>query len=241
VYRSTSAGGTYAAISTNQTAATYTDPASGLTNGTSYYYEVSASNANAQCASAQSSAVSTRSCIIPAAPTGLSTLRAGNVRVKLVWTNSTGAVLYNALRSTTSGSGYASVGTSSGSPYMDTTAANNTAYYYVATAASDAAGNCASVNSAEVSVISCVNLSGNPAEITHFNTTNAYCVVTCDNISWWSDWNTGSRQLFINEADRTGQSNGALPAKVNSGYAFYFTSGQSDTGVNWGGTTQSCP
>ena len=240
VSRSTSSGGTYTAISTNQTAATYTDPASGLTNGTSYYYEVSASNANAQCASAQSSPVSTRSCVIPAAPTGLSTIRAGNARVKVVWTDSTGAVLYNVQRSTTSGSGYASVGTSSGSPYMDTTAANNTAYYYVVTAASDAGGNCSSANSAEVSVISCVNLSGNPAEITHFNTTNAYCVVTCDNISWWSDWNTGSRQLYVNEVNIT-QSNGTLPAKVNSGYAFYFTSGQSDTGVNWGGTTQSCP
>jgi fibronectin type 3 domain-containing protein len=241
VYRSTSAGGTYTAISTNQTAATYTDPAGGLTNGTLYYYKVSASNANAQCASAQSSEVSTRSCIIPATPTGVSTLRAGNDRVKVMWTGSTGAVLYNVQRSTTSGSGYASVGTATGSPYMDTTVQNSTAYYYVVTAASDAAGNCSSANSAQTNAISCTVLSGNPAEITHFNTTNPYCVVTCDNITWWSFWNMGNRQLFINEADRTNQSNGPLPAKVNSGYAFYFTGDQYDTGVNWGGTTQVCP
>ena len=53
VYRSTSSGGTYTAISSNQTAATYTDPAAGLTNGTTYYYKVSASNANHQCPSGQ--------------------------------------------------------------------------------------------------------------------------------------------------------------------------------------------
>jgi hypothetical protein len=124
---------------------------------------------------------------------------------------------------------------------MDTTVQNSIAYYYVVTAASDAAGNCSSANSAQTNAISCTVLSGNPAEITHFNTTNPYCVVTCDNITWWSFWNMGNRQLFINEADRTNQSNGPLPAKVNSGYAFYFTGDQYDTGVNWGGTTQVCP
>ena len=145
VYRSTSADGTYTAISTNQTAATYTDPASGLVNGTVYYYKVGASNANAQCVSAQSSAVSTRSCIIPDPPTGLSTIRAGNRRVRLRWTNSANAVVYNVQRSTTSGSGYASVATPpSETSYLDTTAENGVAYYYVVTAASDAGGNCSS-------------------------------------------------------------------------------------------------
>jgi fibronectin type 3 domain-containing protein len=255
VYRSTSSDGTYAAISTNQTAATYTDPAAGLTNGTIYYYKVSASNANHQCASAQSSAVSTRSCIIPAAPTALSTIRAGNDRVKVLWTNSTSssAILYNVQRSTTSGSGYASVGTATGSPFMDTSVQNGTAYYYVVTAASDAAGNCASANSAEVSAVSCVILvrnSSGVAEITYFNTTNAYCVVTCDDIGTWQVWNMRSRRLYVNEVDLTSQAGynlpaSLLPAKVNSGYAFHFTSaapGESDTGMNWwGGTATTCP
>jgi fibronectin type 3 domain-containing protein len=240
VSRSTSADGTYTAISTNQTAATFTDPASGLVNATVYYYKVSASNANAQCASDPSSAVSTRSCIILDPPTGLSTIRAGYNRVKVLWTDVTGAVSYNVRRSATSGSGYTSVGTSPGSSFMDTTVANETAYYYVLTASSDAGGNCSSASSTEVPVISCLVRSGNPFEITHFNTTNAYCVVTCDNISWWSMWNDASRKLTINEADRTGQSNGSLPAKVNGGYAFHFTTGQADTGVNWGGSTQAC-
>ena len=240
IYRSVGTDGIYTEIMSSQTAATFTDPASGLTNGTNYFYKISASNANAQCVSALSTTVSTRSCIIPAAPTGLSTIRAGNDRVKVIWSNSPGALLYNVQRSTTSGSGYASVGTSSASPYMDTTVSNGSAFYYVVTAASDAAGNCNSANSAEVNAVKCSVLSGNPAEITHFNTTDAICVVTCDDISWWSMWNMGGRQLFVNEVDKTGQSGGSLPAKVNSGYAFHFTSGQIDTGVNWGGTTHTC-
>jgi fibronectin type 3 domain-containing protein len=241
VYRSVGTDGIYTEIKSSQTSATFTDPASGLTNGTNYFYKISASNANAQCVSDLSTTVSTRSCIIPTAPTGVSMIRAGNNRVKVMWTNSPGAVLYNVQRSTSSGSGYASVGTSSASPYMDTTVSNGSAFYYVVTAASDAAGNCSSANSAEVNAVKCTVLSGNPSEITHFNTTDAICVVTCDDISWWDMWNWGSRQLFVNETDRTGQRNGSLPAKVNDGYAFYFTPGQYDIGMNWGGTAHACP
>jgi fibronectin type 3 domain-containing protein len=245
VYRSTSLAGTYTAISTDQIAATYADPATGLVNGTVYFYKVSASNANGQCASAQSTAVSTRSCVIPTAPTNLKTIRTGNHGLTVSWTNSPNAVLYNVQQSTTSGSGYASVGTATGSSFTVTPVVNSWAYYYVVSAASDAGGNCSSGNSAEVSAVACVNLSrgsNERAEITHFNTTSAFCVVTCDDIGWWSIWNMGSRQLFVNEADRTNQSGGALPAKVNGGYAFDFTPGAFDAGVNWGGgTANNCP
>lgn len=69
----------------------------------------------------------------PAAPTGL-TATAGNASVSLTWTGSSGATSYNVKRSTTSGSGYTTIGTSSVASYTDATAANGTTYYYVVTA-----------------------------------------------------------------------------------------------------------
>lgn len=228
VYRSTSSGGTYTAISTNQTAATYTDPASGLVNGTTYFYKVSASNANHQCASAQSATASVASCTIPVVPAGLSATRSGNKQVTLVWTNSTGATSYNILRSVTSGSGYTSVGTTTtGSPFKDTTAVNTTAYFYVVTAASDAAGNCSSANSAQVSVPACaVWPSGTHAQQLSANTAE-WCVVTCADISSGSGYaqpySCGSRTAYFNGAVATCGTTLSNPAKANGGYAFYFT------------------
>jgi fibronectin type 3 domain-containing protein len=245
VYRSTSSGGTYTAISSNQTAATYTDPAAGLTNGTTYYYKVSASNANHQCPSGQSTAVSVASCTIPVAPVGLSARRSGNKQVTLVWTSSTGATSYNVLRSTTNGSGYASVGTVAGSPYLDNTAANGTAYFYVVTARSDAGGNCSSGNSAEVSVPSCTVVTAGGSQQKQ-NDTSQWCIVTCDDIAWWSDSGLGDRTLYINTV-QTGTSGALpLPAQGNGGYAFYFTASNNGSGNytywNYGnGTSRACP
>jgi titin len=247
VYRSTSATSGYAEISTNQTAAKYEDPASGLINGTTYYYKVSASNANHQCTSAQSGAtLAVRSCTIPVAPAGLSATRSGNKQVTLVWTNSTGAALYNVLRSTTSGSGYTSIGTTSGTSYVDNTADNATAYDYVVTASSDSGGYCTSANSAEVSVPSCQVVTGSgTGNAQAQNSTANWCVVTCDkNIGWWSYANIGSRKVYINNVQQTQNGTIPLPAQSNSGYAFFF-SAASDSNypyINWGnGTGASCP
>ena len=242
VSRSTSSGGTYAAISSNQTAATYTDPASGLVNGTNYYYKVSASNANHQCVSAQSSATpAVRSCTIPTAPAGLSAIRSGNRQVTLVWTNSPGATSYNILRNG------GSVGTDTASPYQDNNATNGTAYSYVVTASSDAGGNCSSANSAQVSVPSCTVITGNgygSAQPTSFP--GEWCVVTCDNnIGWWGYNSTGTlRKVYVNSIQEN--SGATLPAQQNSGYAFYFTPGATGNGdyPYWsygGGTGRACP
>jgi fibronectin type 3 domain-containing protein len=242
VSRSTSSGGTYTAISSNQTAATYTDPTSGLVNGTTYYYKVSASNANHQCMSAQSSATSVRSCTIPTAPAGLSAIRSGNRQVTLVWTNSPGAVSYNILRNG------ASVGTDTASPYQDNNAANGTAFSYVVTASSDAGGNCSSANSAQVSVPSCTVITGTGYGSAQLQAqTTEWCIVTCDNnIGWWSDANLGTRKLYINTVQQAGSGTMPLPAQQNSGYAFYFTPGAAGNGDyaywNYGaGTGRACP
>jgi fibronectin type 3 domain-containing protein len=226
--RSTTAAGTYTTISSNQTAATFTDPATGLTNGTNYFYKVSASNANHQCVSALSSATpAVRSCTIPTVPAGLTARRSGNKQVTLVWTNSTGATTYNVLRSTTSGSGYTSVATVAGSPYKDITAVNTTAYFYVVTASSDAGGNCSSANSAQVAVPACtVWPSGTHSQQLNNNTAE-WCVVSCADISSGSGFaqpfNCGSRTAYLNGVQATCGSNVTNPAKANGGYAFYFT------------------
>jgi fibronectin type 3 domain-containing protein len=249
VSRNTAATGTFTNISTG-TALSYTD-STGLTNGTVYYYKVTAGNATTttlpggQCTTA-SAVVSIRACIIPAAPgTPVVARRSGNKQVTVAWTNSTNATSYEVRRSTTNGSGYGTVVTVSGSPGVDSSAANNTAYYYVVTARSDA--NCpASGNSAQASVPSCVVVSGSTSQQKQ-NDNSEWCIVTCDDISWWSDANLGDRTLYINTVQTSKSGAMPLPAKANSGYAFYFTAASSGSGGNYAywndgvSATHGCP
>ena len=245
VYRSTD-GTTYSAIAgaTNQTALNYND--TGVTNGNVYYYKVSGSNANHQCASAQSSATTAlRSCTYPTVPTGLSAKRAGNKQVALVWTNSPGTNNYSVQRSTTSGSGYAQVGTTAGTSFTDPVPSNTVAYYYVVTARSDAGGNCSSGNSAQVSVPACTEFT-NSGSAQKQNDNTEWCLVTCDDVAWWGDSGLGDRALYINTAGPTASGALPLPAKGNSGYAFYFTASANGTGNftfwNYGASaTHTCP
>jgi fibronectin type 3 domain-containing protein len=244
VSRSTSSGGTYTNLST-ATALSYDDGPAGLTNGTVYYYKVTAGNAATtavpagQC-QAQSGAVSARSCIIPAAPTSVSAVRSGNRQATLAWTNSTNGSVYEVWRGTTSGS-YSSTAavTVSGSPGVDNGAANNSPYYYVVTARSHAS--CPkSSNSSQVSVPSCtvVHDTNNPAGGSSQlqGVSSEWCVVTCDNDAdwWWGCTQLGPRKVYANGAEVS--CGGALPAQQNSGYAFYFTPG-SGTDVPGGGWT----
>jgi fibronectin type 3 domain-containing protein len=254
VYRSTSSAGTYIAISTDLTDATYTDPASGLTNGTAYYYKVSVSNANHQCTSAQSGAtLAVRSCTIPVAPMGLSARRSGNKQVTLAWTNSTGAALYNVLRSATSGSGYTSIGTTSGTPYVDNTAANATAYYYVVTASSDTGGYCTSANSTQVPAPACEEWASGKHSEQLTNNTAEWCVVTCADISsgngYAEAFSCGNRSFYFNGTAKACNAPINAPAKANGGYVFYFSAGSvaSTDGYvgaqvgNYGSASGTCP
>lgn len=74
---------------------------------------------------------------IPAAPTNL-TAAAGNAKVSLSWTASTGATSYNVKRATVSGGPYTTIGSPTTTSFTDSTVTNGTTYFYVATAVNSA-------------------------------------------------------------------------------------------------------
>jgi len=145
VKRSTTNGGPYTQVSA-PASANFTD--TGLTNGTTYYYVVSALNASGESAdSSQASATPAAPITRPAAPTGL-TATAGNAQVSLTWTASAGATSYDVKRSATSGGPYTQVAAPATAGDVDTGLTNGSTYYYVVSAL-NAAGE--STNSSQAS------------------------------------------------------------------------------------------
>jgi fibronectin type 3 domain-containing protein len=131
VKRSTTNGSGYQTVS-SPTTPSFTDKP--LTNGTTYYYVVTAVNASGESgASAQASATPAAAPQPPAAPTGL-TATAGNAQVSLTWTASAGATSYHVKRSITNGSGYTQIAAPTVANFLDTTVTNGTAYFYVVSA-----------------------------------------------------------------------------------------------------------
>ncbi len=131
VKRATTSGGPYTQVAA-PTANGYTD--SSVTNGTTYYYVVSAFNSTGESAnSAQVSAMPQAPSVAPAAPTNL-TATPGNAVVTLAWTASTGATGYNVKRATISGGPYTQLAAPSSDGYTDSSVTNGTTYYYVVSA-----------------------------------------------------------------------------------------------------------
>jgi cellulose 1,4-beta-cellobiosidase len=145
VKRATTSGGPYTQIAA-PTSTSYTDTS--VTNGTTYYYVVSALDSAGESAnSAQVSAKPVAPATAPATPTGLSATP-GNAQVALSWSASSGAAGYHVKRATTSGGPYTQIAAPTSTSYTDTSVTNGTTYYYVVSAL-DSAGE--SANSAQVS------------------------------------------------------------------------------------------
>ncbi len=129
VKRATVAGGPYTPIATGVVPTNYSDNTA--VNGTTYYYVVSATNAQGE--GADSNEASATPAAAGAGPTGL-TAAAGNATVLLNWNTVPGATLYNVKRATVAGGPYAPAGTSPTPTFTDNTVVNGTTYYYVVSA-----------------------------------------------------------------------------------------------------------
>ncbi len=146
--RTTTSGGPYMTVQSGITTTTYTN--TGLTNGTAYYYVVSATNAGGT--SANSTQASATPVAPPTAPTGL-TVTPGNAQITLTWSAVSGASSYTVSRSTTSGGPYTAVQSGvTATTYTNTGLTNGTTYYFVvsATNAGGTSANCAQVSAAPV-------------------------------------------------------------------------------------------
>ncbi|MGH9200130.1 MAG: fibronectin type III domain-containing protein [Vicinamibacterales bacterium] len=131
VHRSTVSGGPYATIASNITTTGYVD--STVTNGTTYYYVVSAVNAAGEGPDSTQASATPQAPTVPPAPTGL-TASAGKKKVTLSWNPVSGATSYTVKRSTVSGGPYANVATVTGTGYTNTGLTSGVTYYFVVSA-----------------------------------------------------------------------------------------------------------
>jgi fibronectin type 3 domain-containing protein len=145
VKRSTTTSGPYTKIS-SPTATNFTDTS--LTNGTTYFYVVSAVNSTGESAnSTQASATPVAPTQPPAVPSGLQAT-AGNAQVALTWTASSGATSYHVKRGAVTGGPYTQIAAPTAANFTDTGLTNGTAYFYVVSALNSVGE---SANSAQVS------------------------------------------------------------------------------------------
>ena len=146
VKRATTNGGPYTQVGA-PTAASYTDTS--LTNGTAYYYVVSALNAGGESAASAQVSATPAAPAAPAAPTNLQAT-SGNAQASLTWSASSGATSYHVKRATTSGGPYTQVAAPILAAYTDASLTNGTTYYYVVSAINSVGE---SANSAQVSAL----------------------------------------------------------------------------------------
>ena len=131
VKRAATSAGPFAQIAV-PTASSFIDR--GLTNGTTYFYAVSAVNSVGESAnSSTASAKPAASAAAPAAPTRLTAI-SGNAEVSLTWAASTGATSYHVKRAATSAGPFAQVSVPTTSIFIDTGLTNGTTYFYAVSA-----------------------------------------------------------------------------------------------------------
>ncbi len=132
--RATASGGPYQTLAC-PIGTSYTD--TGLTNGVSYFYVVSAAFSGSPNAGGESADSDEASAIPrpppPSPPTGLAATPSSG-QIALAWNPSSGATSYRVKRATVSGGPYGVIKTLTSTSYTDTGVANGTTYYYVVSA-----------------------------------------------------------------------------------------------------------
>jgi rhamnogalacturonan endolyase len=187
----------------------------------------------------------------PPAPGNLTAL-GGNGQVVLRWPAAPGAVSYNILRSTTSGSGYATIasnitGPVSGSTndiatYTDSTAANGTPYYYVIQSVNSSGS---SANSVQVSATPSSSAPSAPAAPTGVSATAGNQQVT---LNWTAS--TGASYYLVSRSLTSGGPyvtvnstvTGASytdPARSNSMVYYYVVAAANPAGISANSTEVS--
>jgi hypothetical protein len=132
IKRGTTSGGPYTTIATGVTATSYTDIT--VANGTTYYYVVTALNANGESGNSNQASATPNAPTPPAAPTGL-TATPGKRKVTLSWSASAGTASYKVKRSTTNGGPYSVIASGvTATSYTNTGLQSGTTYYYVVSA-----------------------------------------------------------------------------------------------------------
>lgn len=148
IKRATVTGGPYTAVATGVTVTSFTDTT--VVNGTTYFYVVSAVNANGESANSNEASATPSANTPPPAPTGLTATagKVGSLTITLNWTASAGATSYNVLRSTVTGGPYTVIATGvTVTTFKNTGLTKGVTYFYVVQAV-NAAGTSPNSNEA---------------------------------------------------------------------------------------------
>ena len=133
VKRAESIDGPYTTIATDVSGSEYID--TGLSELTTYYYGVSAVNANGESEDSDTTSVTTHTVNPPAAPTSLDAAGISYRQIDLSWDAVLGADHYIVKRAIISGGPYVTIALDvSGTSFSDTTLFADTTYYYVISA-----------------------------------------------------------------------------------------------------------
>jgi hypothetical protein len=161
VKRGTVTGGPYTQVAA-PSATNDTDTA--LTNGTAYFYVVSAVNTAGESANSTETSA-TPALPVPAVPTGLNAT-AGDAQVSLSWTASSGATSYHVKRATVTGGPYTQIAAPTVTTDIDTGRTNGTAYFYVVSAVNTAgeSANSTEASATPVHIAADVTITVNPAQ-----------------------------------------------------------------------------
>jgi fibronectin type 3 domain-containing protein len=129
--RSTTSGGPYEVVATNLNVTQYTD--TGLENGTTYYYVVSAANLSGESVNSLETSVAPE-LAIALAPEEVTAQPISGQQIDISWHASLSATSYNVKRTTVSGGPYTIIATLDTTSFSDTDVDYPTTYYYVVSA-----------------------------------------------------------------------------------------------------------